>query len=307
MELRQLATFAAVARDLNFTRAAEELGYAQSSVTAQIQALEAELGAPLFERLGKRIALTASGRRLLPYAERLHRLAEEAQSVVAAGDEPGGTLVVGAPESLCAYRMPPVLSRFRRHFPRVELIVRPGVCADLRRGLADGSVDVGFLLEPPIQQFNLHVEQLVAEPLRLVTYPGHRLARLPRVEPQDLAGEPLLLTEVGCSYREPFERTLSRAAARPGVVLEFGSVEAIKQCVMAGMGLSFLPLIAVEAELDRGRLVALPWTGGEYGLVTQIAWHRDKWLSPALRALVDLSREVLAEPAVPPLTAGAGR
>jgi DNA-binding transcriptional LysR family regulator len=266
-----------------------------------MQALEAELDTPLFERLGKRITLTGAGRRLLPYAEQMLRLAAEARSVVATGDEPGGTLIVGAPESLCAYRLPPVLSRFRQRFPRVELIVRPGVCADFRRDLAEGRLDVGFLLEPPLVQPNLHVEPLVAEPLHLVTYPGHPLTRLPRVEPRNLAGEPLLLTEVGCSYREPFEHTLTRAAARPGVVLEFGSVEAIKQCVMAGMGLSFLPAIAVEAELAQGRLIALPWTAGDYGLMTQIAWHRDKWLSPALRALIDLSREVLGESRSPTL------
>jgi DNA-binding transcriptional LysR family regulator len=186
------------------------------------------------------------------------RLAEEARSVVARGDEPGGTLIVGAPESLCAYRLPPVLSRFRRRFPRVEQIVRPGICADFRRELAEGRLDVGFLLEPPIVQPSLHIEPLVAEPLHLVTYPGHPLTRLERVEPRDLAGEPLLLTEAGCSDREPFEHTLTRAAARPGIILEFGSVEAIKQCVMAGMGLSILPAIAVEAELAQGASSSCP-------------------------------------------------
>src|SRR5688572_33360569 len=98
VELRQLETFRAVATGLSFTRAAAALGYAQSSVTAQIQALEAELGARLFDRLGRRIALTDAGERLLEYADRLLTLAAEARAALVDGAEPAGTLTVGAPE-----------------------------------------------------------------------------------------------------------------------------------------------------------------------------------------------------------------
>ena len=296
MELRQLSTFAAVARTLSFTRAAEELDYAQSSVTAQMQALEAELGAPLFERLGKRITLTEAGTRLVPYAERMLGLAIEARAVVGGGEEPTGTLSVGSPESLCVYRLLPVLSRFRARFPRVQVVFRPGLYTDLRRDLTDGRIDVCFLLEPPLSLPGLYIELLVEEPLLVLAQPDHPLVRRAAVAPRDLAGESLLLTEAGCSYRAPFEQTLTEVGVHLGAILEFGSVEAIKQCVMAGMGLTFLPAIAVRSELAQGRLAALAWTGEDYGLVTQMAWHRDKWLSPALRAFIELSRELLATP-----------
>lgn len=298
MELRQLSTFRAVARTLSFTRAAEALDYAQSSVTAQIQALEEALGVPLFERLGKRVALTESGTRLLTYAEKMLRLAEEARAAVPAGDEPRGTLAIGGAESLFAYRLPPVLSRYRACYPRVQLVFQPCTCPDVRRALNDGMLDVGLLVDEPLEYPNLVTEPLVPEPLLVLAYPGHPLTRLPRVEPRDLIGEPVVATETGCSYRRLFERTLVDAGAHPDVTLEFGNIEAIKQCVMAGMGITILPEVTVATEVAQGRLVALPWAGPQYRIVTQMAWHKDKWLSPALRAFQDLARAMLKPPGI---------
>jgi len=293
MDLQRLTTFLSVASTLNFTRSAEALDYAQSSVTAQIRDLEEELGVPLFERLGKRVVLSTAGRRFIPYAEQLLRLVEEAKLAIPDYQEPGGTLTVGAPESLCTYRLPPVLSRFRERYPKVQLTFRPDGDADLPRLLMEGKLDVGILLAKPSHPGNLVVQDLAHEPLAVVTYPSHPLARLSKVHPRHLQGETLLLTEAGCVYRELFQTTL-RESSVSGQVLEFGSVEAIKQCVMAGMGISFLPLLAVDTEIALGRLVRLPWSAGDYGLTTQNAWHRDKWLSPALRAFIDLTRSLLA-------------
>ena len=293
MEIRQLNTFVAVAETLSFTRAAERLNYAQSSVTAQIQALEEELGVPLFERLGRRVALSTAGLRLQPYAEKILRLSEEARVAVPDDHLPGGTLTIGAPESLCAYRLPPVLFQFKNLFPRVRLVFWPGDYVRLVQMLNEGKLDVGILLERPANAENLVFETLTHEPLAVITYPSHPLTRQSIVVPTDLEGETLLLVEAGYSYTALFQQTLA-AAAVGNHMLNFSSIEAIKQCVMAGMGIGFLPVITVEAELARGRLVRLPWSAGDYGLTTLLAWHRDKWISPALRAFIDVSRSVLA-------------
>jgi DNA-binding transcriptional LysR family regulator len=106
MELRQLATFRMVAETLSFSRTAQALNYVQSSVTAQMQGLEEELGVRLCDRLGKRVALTDAGTRLLPYAEKLLSLSEEARCAVVGGDIPMGTLTITAPESICTYCLP---------------------------------------------------------------------------------------------------------------------------------------------------------------------------------------------------------
>lgn len=304
MELRQLATFREVANMLSFTRAAEALDYAQSSVSSQIQELETELGTPLFERLSKRILLSDAGRRLLPYAERMLQLADEARAAVPSAEEPSGTLTIVTPESLCIHRLPPVLAQFRARYPLVQVIFRPTDGIDFRRTLAEGRADMAFCYGE-LQSFpDLNTEPLVREPLALFAHPEHPLSRRSRVETRMLHGETLLLTEVGCVYRERFERILSAAGVHPASTVEFSSIEAIKQCVIAGMGLSLLPEVTVRDELARGRLVALPWTEQDFGLVTLMAWHRDKWFSPALRALIALSRDILATPLDIPASVG---
>src|SRR5262245_56930484 len=112
MELRQLHTFRTVSRTLNFSRAAAVLNYAQSTVSVQIQTLEEELGVPLFDRLGKQVILTAAGQDLLAYADKILNLADEAQAVLSTQEKLTGNLVINAPETLSAYRLPAVLRRF---------------------------------------------------------------------------------------------------------------------------------------------------------------------------------------------------
>lgn len=300
MEHRQLKTFGAVARALSFTRAAEGLGYVQSNVTAQVKALEAELGAPLFDRLGRRVVLTDAGRTLLGYAGRILDLHEEALAAVASaggtpGGEPAGSLTISAPETLCTYRLPRLLRRFGERYPGVRLTFRPVPCSDLKSAVAEGVLDAAFLLEEPARSSVLELEALVEEPLLVLAPPDHPLAPSEGVGPADLDGERVLLTESGCSYRRIFERRLAEAGVEPARALEFDSVEAIKQCVIAGMGVAVLPAVAVEAELERGEIASLPWSGPELKVPTQVAWHKDKWVSPALGAFLSLSREMLGE------------
>lgn len=294
MELRQLATFRSLATTLSFTRTAALLDYAQSSVSAQIQELEADLGVRLFERLNKRILLTDEGHRLLTYAEKLLDLAEEARSTLSTAEQPAGAVTISAPETLCTYRLPPLLQRFRATFPQIQVHFRPLPVPELRRSVLEGRVDVAFVLEEPLQATGLVVESLLREPLLVLAPSDHHLAQHTCVTPADLEGEPVLLTEVGCSYRNLFKRALSGAGVYPTTNLELTSVEAIKQCVMLGMGITVLPEVAVQQEVTQGRLVALPWAEPNFAVVTQMLWHKDKWQSPALKSFLSLTRETLA-------------
>lgn len=295
MELRHLATFRTLATTLNFTRTAALLGYAQSSVSAQIQELEADLGVRLFERLNKRIMLTDEGYRLLVYAEKLLDLAEEARSALSTTEQPAGAVTISAPETLCTYRLPPLLQRFRATFPQIQVHFRPLPVPDLRRSVLEGRVDVAFVLEEPLRATGLIVEPLLRERLLVLAPPDHPLAHSTRVTPADIEGEPVLLTEVGCSYRNLFKRALSGVGVYPTTNLELTSVEAIKQCVMLGMGITVLPEVAVQQEVTQGRLVALPWSEPNFEVVTQMLWHRDKWQSLALKSFLSLTREILAD------------
>lgn len=286
MEIRQIQTFRMVAKELSFTRAAEILNYAQSSVTAQIQALEEEFDIPLFERLGKRIILTGAGQRLLDYSEKLLQMIDEAKIVVPGKKEPGGTLHIGASESLLTYRLPSILREFRNRYPDVQLNLTPGKCTDLRMALAYGKLDVALLLETPVHIATLNIESLIQEKILLLAEPNHPLTEKHKIIPADLKNEILIVTEAGSSYRELFEKELENAGIYPASKFEFASVEVIKQSVMVGIGIAVLPEITVKTEITQGRLSVLPWEWEDSPIVTQLAWHKDKWLSPALNAFI---------------------
>ncbi|HVA38967.1 MAG TPA: LysR family transcriptional regulator, partial [Candidatus Dormibacteraeota bacterium] len=271
MELRELETFRAVATLLSVSRAAESLNYAQSTVTAQIQSIEREFEVPLFDRLGKRLRLAEGGRRLLDYADRMLRLADEARAAVNGHEPTTGTISIGATESLCAYRLPNVIQVFRGRFPAARVRLHSGIGSALRRRLGDGSIDMAFLMQGTAQDNDLVVEELMVEKLVVIAAPGHRHANRRKLNFSELDGETVLATERGRSYRETFEHALERAGARPAVTLEFGSIEAIKHCVMADVGIAILPEVAVREELARGSLASLDIQGPAFTIVTQMA------------------------------------
>lgn len=282
MELRHLYTFLVVAEDGGFTRAAARLGYAQSSITAQIQALETELGVLLFDRLGKRIVLTEAGRRLLPHAREMVQMHSAIRESVVLEEQPTGTLTFGAPESLTAYRLPPVIREYKRLFPQVKMILKPGLCTELKEMARSGEVDLAILLQPELADPDLVVESLIEEQMALIASPDHRLKGVRSVTPEDLREEVILQTESGCTYRAVFEQELKACGVSPEASLEFFNIEAIKNCVMLGLGLSLVPLITVQRELSEGKLCRLNWDDRSQRMTMQVAYHRKKWVTPAL-------------------------
>jgi DNA-binding transcriptional LysR family regulator len=288
MEVRQLEIFHALAEELNFTRTAERVHCVQSNVTGQIRSLELELGTQLFDRLAKRVVLTEAGKRLLPYAEKVLVTLTEAKQALSNSTVPSGLLRVGAPESVLTYRLPLVLRKFRKQFPNVELIFRPYEDANLVHPLESGQLDVTIRMADEIANERLSSIRLRTERIIFVTGPMHPLAAKAKVGPEDLRGQTLLLTEAGCAYRKKLDDLLSLRGIRPKNTTEFTSVEAIKGCAALGMGVALLPEIAVAAELRDDRLRALRWSGTPMDISTQVIWHRDKWISPAMDAFVKM-------------------
>ncbi|TCP29407.1 LysR family transcriptional regulator [Scopulibacillus darangshiensis] len=296
MEIKQLMTFKTAAENLNFTKTAKILNFAQSSVTAQIKALEAEIGAPLFERLGKRLVLTEAGNKYKLYADKMVRLSDEAKMAVNGVEEPAGTLTIGAQESQCTYRLPPILKAFKTKFPRVKLVFKPAHSDEkAREHLMEGLLDVAFIMDICKPEGALKIEPLVKDDIKMVAPPSHPLVAKPEVFPKDLEQETLLLTEIGCSYRSIFEGFLHSSEVYPLDKIEFVSIEAIKQCVIAGLGIALLPAIVVEEDIKIGRMKEIAWKHREPPIFTQIAWHKDKWMTPPLEAFIDLTRKIFIE------------
>ncbi|MBW2406583.1 MAG: LysR family transcriptional regulator [Deltaproteobacteria bacterium] len=293
MEIRQLKTFRTVAQLLSFKQAAQHLHYAQSSISAQIQALEEELDVQLFDRLGRRILLTEAGSSLLNYAEKILDLADETRSEVAAAKELKGSLTVKVPETFGVHRLPLVIKRFRSRFPKVRLHFTTCTHEGLQKDLRKGVTDLAFLLTESFQAADLEAEALGIENLILVAHPAHPLVKESVLRTQDLEGETLLFSKVDCSYRRTVEAAFKIEKIRYDNTLEFNSVEAIKQCVMAGVGISILPEITVAKDISEGRLSRLSWKEGGLEVAALMIWYKDRWLSPTLSAFMETVREVI--------------
>ncbi|MCL4441651.1 MAG: LysR family transcriptional regulator [Firmicutes bacterium] len=295
MDTRQLKAFIAVAGTGSFTKAAEMLDYAQSSITGQVGTLEDELGIKLFERLGRQVLLTREGKRFIEYAEKILKLFSEAKEEVSESLSPRGTLIIGAPETLSAVRLPPLIRQFHSLYPDVEMVVKKCRPKELIDFLKSGQIDVALCLGREMYFPDLVSEILAFEQMVLVSGVGHSITGKIPVTPRDIQGMLLVLCEEGCDYRIAFEKILREAGVHPGQVLEFGSIEAIKKCVIGQFGVTLLPHMAVEGELSRGELVDLQWQGPDFDTNTQVVYHKDKWISPALSAFLKLSREMLGD------------
>jgi len=293
MDMKQLKTFITVGDLLNFTKAADRLGYAQSSVTAQIQQLEAELGTAMFERIGKKVTLTDAGRRLVPYASQILQLSGNMKNAVAGKGGLSGTLTIGTAESLSIYRLPAVIKEYRKLFPEVNIGLKLLNCTEFLPGLSDGSIDIAFAIGSRIEtKYIMEVLEL-KECIQVLSYPGHPLTQKKKIVPKDFEGEALLLTGQNCCYRGAFMKRLSDENVIPRIVLETGSVQVIKQATMSGLGICVLPAVSVPEEVAQGRLVELNFDTSDFGIVSQLIYHKDKWISPALNEFVRLSKQIL--------------
>lgn len=279
MELRNLKTFEAVCRWGSFTAAAEGLGYAQSSVTAQIKQLEQETGCVLFDRLGKTPTLTAQGAVLLDYAREVLSRTDEVLTRLA-DKEPAGLLRVGAFESVGAAFLPGVLSRVKRDWPGIELTVSTGDHQILDELLYNDRVDMVWTCET-LQREDLHCLASFTHELAVVCAPDHPMAGK-RVELEHLVAEPVILGEKSCQHS--VLRTLEAAGLHPNVAFEITNAWIIRQMVAAGLGLGFLPLFLVESEIQRGNLKQIWVDGLEPTMWAQVAVHKNRTVTPATEA-----------------------
>lgn len=294
MEIRQLKTFITIANTLNFTKAADMLGYAQSSVTTQIKLLEEELKVKLFDRIGKNVYLTPSGNILLTYALQILKLEEEAKEAVYTDEGIKGTVTIGSVESLCASRFPPIYQKFHERFPQVEVVIKLCPSCNLKESLRENTIDVGFFLDTQSEDADMVTVLDMDEPMEILASPNHPLASKDLVHPADLNGQAFILTETGCSYRSLFEQILSKSGIVPRSRLESGNNQAIIQLTLSGMGITFLPRIAVENELKDQKLVALKWSGPKVQIMSRLVYHKDKWISPAIKAFLEIAKEELS-------------
>jgi len=248
MELSDLVTFATVARSGGITRAAGELNTVQSNVTNRIRSLEVEVGVPLFERHARGMSLTDAGRRLLPYAQQLVAMSRDA--LLAARDDgvPKGPLAIGSMETTAAVRLPPLLTRFHRRFPAVQLTLQTGPTAVLTQAVLESSLD-GAFVAGPIDHPDLVSTFAFKEELVLLSARRWRSLAALRAGTEG-AGPTILVFRTGCSYRQRLEQILAEFGWPCASRLEFGTLDGIIGCVASDMGVTLLPrAVAQRSEL----------------------------------------------------------
>lgn len=294
-DLRQLECFCAVARTGSFTRAAEEVGMAQPSLSEQINKLEQALGESLFERFSRRIELTAPGATLLP---RARALIEEAaalpQYLEAAREGVRGPLRVGAIPTILPYFLAPVLRGFVERCPGVELQLRESTTEDLLRQVLDGALDLA-VVSVPVAELGLVMSELFREPLCLAVPEGHELASAGRVQLRRLTHERLLILKGGHCLRDEALTVCERARAHFGTHFEADQFASIFALIRAGFGVSIVPELA-RRSADGCKLLTIEPTASR--TIGYVRLER-RYISKPIEAFTAYLREVARATAQP--------
>ncbi|MBO5939321.1 MAG: LysR family transcriptional regulator [Clostridia bacterium] len=286
MDTQSATTFVTIARLGNFTQAAEELHYAQSTVTMQMQRLEKELGFPLFERIGRKTQLTAEGKEFLSYAERFLELSEGARRIGRDAKTMTGTLRVGILESLLFAKMLPILSEFRREFPNLEINLKIGQASELRSLLKQNQLDVIYISGSANTDPALRAQYRREEELVFAVDPAHPLAQKAPLSLSEIFEHPFIVTEpTGYCYGHLLELASEQdCELRHSVVLD--SIIAICSLLSDRQSVAFLPRYALSEQVAAGRLSILDICAPKQMYYSQLLCAKDKWISPFIDALI---------------------
>jgi LysR family transcriptional regulator, low CO2-responsive transcriptional regulator len=280
---RQLKVFSEVARQESVLRAAEALHLTPPAVSLQIKEVERQVGQALFDRAGRRMSLTTAGEYFLFYARKLLATLKDAEDVMASLTRlESGRLTIGM-VSAAKYFLPQLLAKFHAEHRAIEVQLRLGSREQLGALLETSEVDLCVMGRAP-RETQSRAEPFAMHPHVLITAPGHRFASAEGVPAAALANEPFIVRESTSGTREALQEYLTEHRIQPNFVMEMPSNEAIKQAVMAGMGVSLLSLHTIALEWSNG-LLAVPHVEG---LPLMRRWNlvniAGKQLSPAAEA-----------------------
>ena len=257
MDFEKLRTFYTIARTKSFTKAAEELNLTQPAVSSQISSLEEKYGIRLFERIGRKVYLTKAGEVLLPYAEKIIAMFEEAKLAITKIKDPTfGKLNFGASMISGIHIIPGILEEFKRAYPKIETHVRITYAYEILNLIEENEIDFGIIDERGTERAKtiFEIEPLVEDRLILVVHPDHKLAKRKRIKIKELKKENLILTEKRSSLRAFFELSLTKKGLTLFPFMEFGNVEAVKKMVEKGLGVAVLSVLSIKEEVEFGLL-----------------------------------------------------
>jgi DNA-binding transcriptional LysR family regulator len=284
--LRQLRVFEAVARHLSYTKASQELHLSQPAVSMQIRQLEDDLGLPLFEKLGKRTALTEAGRELYQYSRSINRSLQEMEEVMQSlkGVNRGRLHVAVA--STVNYFAPRLLAVFHQRYPGISPRLDVTNREALVRLLDNNSIDIAVMGIPPTE-VEVESEAFMDNPLVVIAPPSHPLVGKAQIPLTRIGNETFVMREPGSGTRQAMERFFNEQGLAIRHGMQMTRNEAVKQAVRSGLGLSVVSLHTIELELETGRLKVLDVEGFPLARKWYLVYRRGKRLSPAARAFRD--------------------
>ncbi|WP_409342205.1 LysR family transcriptional regulator [Paenibacillus sp. MBLB4367] len=290
MNMAKLQTFITLAECLNFTEAAEQLFCSQPSVSMQIQSLEHDLGVPLFDRIGKKLYLTKQGEQFKPYAEQMiHTLQAAKEHLQQLDDLSCGNLAFGASNFVGVYLLPSVLGVYNRMHPGIKINMNIASSTLLWQQLESNKLEFLVLSDQiPIDEARFEATAFARDELILIMPPGHRLAQQERCTVQELEQETIIVKPRKSATRSFLEQKFAERGVTFPREIEFNQLEAIKQGVVHGLGVSIVSKFAVKQELAGGLLACVPIEGLSFERGIRYVHYRNKHLSPAAKRMIAL-------------------
>jgi DNA-binding transcriptional LysR family regulator len=306
MDFDQLHTFLEIVRLKSFSKAAQTCYRTQPAISAQVRQLEQELKAELFERFGSRISLTTAGRIFADYAEQILELRRRVQDAIAELESnPRGELVIAANEATCMYILPQVFSVYRKLFPAVQLQLDRSYGSRVVDAVMDNTADFG-MTQLPADEKRLQVVSIYRDEIRLIVPAGHPLATFKSVTPQAVTQASYLLLPRQGKTRTRINEWLEPAVDDVRISMELDSSEMMKRFVMAGLGVTFLAVANCREEIAAGKLCALPLAPEPMWRRLGLIYRKDKALSKAALAFIQVVLDHVGHDASPPPPHGAG-
>ena len=291
MELRNLITFTHVAELGSFTKAAELLGYSQSTVSFQIKQLEEELGCLLFERINHTITLTERGRDLVTYAHQIRTLTEEFRESNAKEGELSGHIHIVTPDSICGDMVTSHYIDFHNHYPLISICFSTGDSGVMLDMLDHNEADVIITLDGHLYNKDYVIAKEEPVPMHFVASASSKFAGKKNLSIKDIINEPFILTENGQGYRRVFDKELAKKSLEIAPVLEIGRTDMIISLVSQGDMISYLPDFVTKDLIESGKLCYLDVKDMKVEIWNQLIYHKNKWMSKSLKAFIDYVKE----------------
>lgn len=287
MELRNLITFIHVAELGSFTKAAEQLGYSQSTISFQIKQLEEELGCLLFERINHTITLTERGRELVSYAHQIRTLTDEFKESLTKEEDLDGHIHVVTPDSVCEEMIYAHYMDFHRKYPNISIKFTNADTSVMFDMLDHNEADAIITLDSHSyrKDYVIAKEELLS--MHFVASSSSELANVKNLQMKDIINEPFILTESGQGYRRVFDKELAKKSLHINPVLEIGRTDIITHIITQSNMISYLPDFVTKRFIDSGELCYLDVVDMNIDIWKQLIYHKNKWMSKSLRTFME--------------------